>query len=300
MELDFQLLDQDSISDLNLITEDSIIPESGTFLGLDISESSTGVCVYERGVRRTYNFSLNLGEKSVHSEALLRRCLKENLRGIILGKYFDVVIIEDVFQGINASTTRVLYALNTAIDEMILDEEVTCGKFFRVSNQTWKSWLYAIDIGGYTKGMNDKLRIETCLSMLGITESGEGFQDRLDATGMVLGYLIDPEGAEKKLNMKDKKKVSLEDVVFSYCAEDYDVFEDMMSYGIEHYKSVSEKRWSKSKIIEYLTEDPSVAYMTSEYTLLGNLADSLDLPLIEGGGLFAFWVKPNKINKYLK
>lgn len=299
MELNLDLdyySDNDDVKDLECNSQK--FSDSGSYLGLDISESSTGVCTYINGVRSTYNFSLNLAEKSVHSEVLLRRCLKENLRNIISGKHFDVIIIEDVFQGINALTTRILYALNTAIDEMILDGEVECEKFFRVSNQTWKSWLYTVDTDGFTKGMNDKLRIETCLSMLGIKEYGEGYQDRLDATGMIVGYLLNPEEAERKLNLSTKKKVLLSDVVFSYCAEDYDVFESMREYGVSKYKSVSEKRWSKSKIIEYLTEDPELAYITEDYVVLGNLAGSLDLPIIEDGGILGFWVKPNKINKY--
>lgn len=299
MELTCSLLDIESNFDENEI-EKSEFTNSGSYLGLDISESSTGVCTYINGIRSTYNFSLNLAEKSVHSEVLLRRCLKDNLRGIISRKYFDVIIIEDVFQGVNPLTTRILYALNTAIDEMILDGEVKCGKFFRVSNQTWKSWLYVIDKDGFTKGLNDKLRIETCLSMLGIQESGEGYQDRLDATGMVVGYLLNPEEAEKRLTLSTKKKVSLDDVEFAYCAEDYDVFDSMRDSGILKYKSVSEKRWSKAKIVEYLTEDPEIAYITDDYVLLGNLASSLDLPIIEGGGVLGFWVKPNKLSKYVK
>lgn len=280
-------------------TEKSVVSDFGSFLGLDISESSTGVCIYERGIRFTYNFSLNLVENSVHSEVLLRRALKENLRSVIKDKEFDVIIIEDVFQGINAMTTRKLYAINTAIDEMILDGEVKCKKFLRVSNQTWKSWLFRIDEQGVTKGMNDKLRIETCLGMLGIVEVGKGFQDRLDATGMIIGYLLDPEYALNNLMLSKRKKVSFEDIVISYNLEKEDVFADMQGYEVKEYKEVEEKRWSKSKIIDYLTNNPKSAYITKDYVILGNLADSLDLPIITDGGILGFWLKPNKIEKYV-
>lgn len=280
-------------------TEKSVVPDFGSFLGLDISESSTGVCIYERGIRFTYNFSLNLVENSVHSEVLLRRALKENLRSVIKDKELDVIIIEDVFQGINAMTTRKLYAINTAIDEMILDGEVKCKKFLRVSNQTWKSWLFRIDEQGVTKGMNDKLRIETCLGMLGIVEVGKGFQDRLDATGMIIGYLLDPEYALNNLMLSKRKKVSFEDIVISYNLEKEDVFADMQGYKVKEYKEVEEKRWSKSKIIDYLTNNPKSAYITKDYVILGNLADSLDLPIITDGGILGFWLKPNKIEKYV-
>lgn len=299
MELDCSLLSFDDEESDVCESEKLKISENGSYLGLDISELSTGVCIYRNGMRKTYNFSVNHADNSCFGEVLLRRCLKENLRELILGSSFDVVIIEDVFQGINPLTTRKLYALNTAIDEMILDGEITCSKFFRVSNQTWKSWLFKLDTDGCLKGMNDKLKIETCLGMLGIHEGGRGFQDRLDATGMLVGYLLNPEEAEKSINRKNKKKVSISDVVVSYGSEKYDVFEDMTNYEVNKYKEVSEKRWSKAKILDYLTDNPEIAYITEDYVLLGNLASEFDLPFVSDGGILGFWIKPNKVSKYL-
>lgn len=281
-------------------TEKTIVPKFSSFLGLDISELSSGICIYRNGIRYTYNFSLELSNKSCHSEVLLRRSLKANLREFVFGMYFDVIILEDVFQGINATTTRMLYALNTAIDEMILDEEVFCGKFFRVSNKIWKSWLYKLDVEGLTKGLNDKLRISMCLSMIGIEETGNGYQDRLDATGMVIGYLLNPNEAEKSLERKLKKRVNISDVVISYCAEQYDVFEEMQYSGVTSYKNVIEKRWSKNKILDYLTDNPEIAYLSKDYVILGNLAKDLNLPFISDGGILGFWVKPEKLKKYIK
>ncbi len=299
MELDCSLLSFDDDESDVRESEKLKISENGSYLGLDISELSTGVCIYRNGMRKTYNFSVNHADNSCFGEVLLRRSLKENLRELILGSSFDVVIIEDVFQGINPLTTRKLYALNTAIDEMILDGEISCSKFFRVSNQTWKSWLFKLDTDGCLKGMNDKLKIETCLGMLGIHEEGRGFQDRLDATGMLVGYLLNPEEAEKSINRKKKKKVSISDVVVSYGSEKYDVFEDMTNYEVNKYKEVSEKRWSKAKILDYLTDNPEIAYITEDYVLLGNLASEFDLPFVSDGGILGFWIKPSKVSKYL-
>lgn len=299
MELDCSLVSFDDDENDVCESEKLKISENGSYLGLDISELSTGVCIYRNGVRKTYNFSVNHTDNSCFGEVLLRRSLKENLRELILGSSFDVVIIEDVFQGINPLTTRKLYALNTAIDEMILDGEISCSKFFRVSNQTWKSWLFKLDTDGCLKGMSDKLKIEACLGMLGIHEEGRGFQDRLDATGMLVGYLLNPEEAEKSINRKKKKKVSISDVVVSYGSEQYDVFEDMTNYEVSKYKEVSEKRWSKAKILDYLTDNPEIAYITEDYVLLGNLASEFDLPFVSDGGILGFWIKPNKVSKYL-
>lgn len=276
----------------------SFIPESGQFLGLDISESSTGICIYSESTKFTYNFSVNLPEKSVFEEVLLRRCLKSNLSHYISGKTFDVIIIEDVYQGVNAETTRKLYALNTAIDEMILDGEVGCKKFLRVSNQTWKSWLFTVDTGGVLKGLNDKLRIESCLSMLGITEIGAGFQDRLDATGMLVGYFLCKDKVEEWEKVRNRKRVVMEDVQLVYDAEPSGVFNAMSGAGIEGYLEASEKRWTKTKILDHLTENPQYGFISSELVILGKIAYDYDLPSIDGGGYLGFWVKRNKLKKY--
>lgn len=299
MELSLDLnddleMEEEAVSEPKL----SFIPESGQFLGLDISESSTGICIYSEGTKFTYNFSVNLPEKSVFEEVLLRRCLKSNLSRYISGKTFDVIIIEDVYQGVNAETTRKLYALNTAIDEMILDGEVGCKKFLRVSNQTWKSWLFTVDTGGVLKGLNDKLRIESCLSMLGITEIGAGFQDRLDATGMLVGYFLCKDKVEEWEKVRNRKRVVMEDVQLVYDAEPSGVFNAMSGAGIEGYLEASEKRWTKTKILDHLTENPQYGFISSELVILGKIAYDYDLPSIDGGGYLGFWVKRNKLKKY--
>ena len=277
----------------------SFIPNSGLFLGLDISESSTGICIYSNGVRATANFSLNLPEKSVFEEVLLRRCLKSNLSVYISGKTFDAIIIEDVYQGINAETTRKLYALNTAIDEMILDGEVGCKKFLRVSNQTWKSWLSVVDEGGATKGMNDKLRVESCLAMLGITEYGAGYQDRLDATGMVVGYFLCRDRIDEWEKVRSRKRVSLSDVAFVYDSETSGVFREMVNDGVEECTNADERKWTKAKILNHLIEDPTLGYVTSDPVILGGLAYELGLPSISEGGYFGFWVRRSRLRKYI-
>lgn len=291
--------DNSESSNIKELKEYNIVPNKGNYLGLDISESSTGVCLYKDGVKTTYNYTINVDESSPHYEVLLRRRLKDCLNTIIFGTNFDVIVIEDVFQGVNPFVTRKLYALNSAIDEMILDGWISCKDFVRVQNQSWKSWLYKVDTLGDYKGYSDKKRIEMCLEKLGVTESGEGYQDRLDATGMILGYIMAIKESSKEEVLKKKISINFEDVVLSYCSEDYEVFNEMSSYGIGSYRSVNESRWSKSKIIEYLQEEPNMAFMSSEYVLLGRFADKFGLPIIDGGGVFGFWINPKKVSKYI-
>lgn len=280
----------------------SVIPKSGVFLGLDISERSSGVCICSNGMRSSYNFVSKLPKNMQHEEVLLRRELKDSLRSIILGKCFDVVILEDVFQGVNPKTTRVLYALNTAIDELILDGEVSCGKFIRLDNGLWKSGLFSLDSDGLYKGMSDKLRIEKCLAMLGVYESGEGYQDRLDALGMLVGYFLKKSEIEEKLSMKNRKRVSFLDICYSY-QEDLETIvetdecpEMLREKDKEFFPS---NRVSKKAILDCLTKSPEVLFRTEEGINLGKLCGELNLPILPNGGCFAAWVKPEKLYKYV-
>ena len=288
----------DELEEENITLEQRVVG-SGSYLGLDISESSTGVCIYLDGVKDTCNITVDAFPGDSHEEARMRRSLRADLVTLLEGKHFDVIVIEDVFQGINPRTTRILYSLNTVIDDLILDGMMSCDSFIRVDNMSWKSWLYTVDVDKRYKGMNDKVRIEACLRSFGVTESGWGYQDRLDATGMVLGYLYNRENANKMLLERSRKKVSISDVEVVYDFEISDVYTRMLEDGVEKCEYVSEKRWSKEKILSYLTKCPEKGYLTSEYVVLGRVGSELSLPSIEGG-ILGFWVKPSRLQKYSK
>lgn len=279
-------------------SENNLIPRDGFFLGLDISENSTGVCLYENGEKVSANIYLETPANSDFREVRLRRELKENLATLIKGKSFNLIIIEDAFQGINPSTTRLLYALNTAIDELILDKVCSCEKFLRVSNKTWKSWLFTIDSEGMFKGLKDKIKIEKCLELLGVHDEGEGYQDRLDSCGMLLGYFL---CKDRVIEKSTKKRVAFEDIDYEY-QEDIDlaVMDIRSEIGSVSLSFVDEPSWSKKKMLDYLTENPSQVFVTKDLVRLGFLADKLGLPYFAEGAYFAFWVKPKKLKKYVK
>lgn len=304
-ELDFLV---DNIEEKNIVempeivfenpTENNLIPRVGLYLGLDISETSTGVCLYENGEKVSANIYLETPADIDFREVRLRRELKKDLSELIVGKSFNLIIIEDAFQGVNPSTTRLLYALNTAIDELILDGVCKCEKFLRVSNKTWKSWLFTIDSEGIFKGLKDKIKIEKCLELLGVHDSGEGYQDRLDSCGMLLGYFLCKDKIKEKSN---KKRVAFEDIDFDY-QEDIDlaVMNIKAEVGGISIGFVDEPSWSKKKMVDYLTENPSKVLVTKDLVRLGFFADKLGLPYFEDGAYFAFWVKPKKLKKYVK
>ena len=277
----------------------NIIPEGEVVLGLDISEDSSGISVFKNGERIMYNSSLSVSEHEDFKEVKLRRELKDDLREVCKGLDFTTIIIEDAFQGVNPKTTRTLYAINTAIDELIVDGEVSCKHFIRVDNGTWKSWLFSVDTEGKYKGLSDKLRIEKCLEMLGVVEEHtEGYQDRLDSTGMILGYFLCRDKADKTLKMRKKRKVSFDDIDFDY-QEDLDFFKEDF-FGVGDRLMIDELHWSKEKMVAYLTEYPECAIVTNSEVLLGNLATRLNLPYLSDGGYFGFWIKPRRRKKYLE
>lgn len=277
----------------------NIIPKEGLFLGLDISKNSSGITLVENGERLTANSRLD-DIQGVHREVLLRRALKEDLKQLVEGRVFDVIIIEDAFVGENAETVRLLFALNTAIDELILDGVCSTKVFVRVPNQMWKSWLCkTLDTQGVTKGLNDKEKIRTCLEMIGVSETGEGFQDRLDSTGLLVSYFLKGDEEVKKGKLDKKRKVRLSDISYSY-----DIDSSYLFYGIDDVDRdkivfLDYRKIGKARVIELLTDNPDSVFVTSEPVLLGNLGIELGLDIIEGGGYFAFWIKPNRLKKYL-
>ena len=194
-------LEDDDLEDAEMKLT-NILPKTGNYLGLDISKNSTGICLVSDGKITTGNITLSDEQVSIKNsdnwcfeEVLLRRYLKKYLLEAIGGMNFEVILIEDAFTGENPKVSRMLYALNTAIDEIILDGGCTCKKFRRVGNGSWKKWLFkSLDPEGYLTGFNDKIKIQRCLEKIGIDEgSSFGFQDRLDSTGILIGYFLNED-----------------------------------------------------------------------------------------------------------
>jgi len=278
---------------------DNIIPKEGLFLGLDISKNSSGITLIENGERITGNARLENIE-GVHKEVLLRRALKEDLRQIVEGKVFDLIIIEDAFVGENAETVRLLFALNTAIDELILDGVCSTKVFVRVSNQMWKSWLCrTLDTTGVTKGLNDKEKIRICLETIGVVETGEGYQDRLDSTGLLVSYFLKGKEEVKKGKLEKKHKVRLSDINASYDIDTGYLFYGRDDVDTDKIEFIDYKKVTKNRVIELLTDNPDKVFVTSEPVLLGNLGVDLGLDILSDGGYFAFWIKPSKLKKYV-
>lgn len=277
----------------------NIIPKEGLFLGLDISKNSSGITLIDNGERITGNARLE-DMTGVHKEVLLRRALKEDLKQIVEGRVFDLIIIEDAFVGENAETVRLLFALNTAIDELILDGVCSTKVFVRVPNQMWKSWLCrTLDTEGVTKGLNDKEKIRICLEMIGVIETGEGYQDRLDSTGLLVSYFLKGKEEVKKGKLEKKHRVRLSDINASYDIDSGYLFYGRDDVDTDKIEFLDYKKITKNRVIELLTDNPDKVFVTSDPILLGNLGVDLGLDILEGGGYFAFWIKPTRLKRYL-
>ena len=289
---------EDEIEETESIPQWLSLVKDKTYLGLDISKESAGIVIIHNGLRDCYNAKLKSYKNDSHSEVLQRRELAQDILeacGSTIS--FDAIVIEDVFEGDNPYTTRLLYALNTAIDELILDGKIKCSKFLRVNNQLWKSWLFSVDVYGETTGLKDKLKIEKCLGLLGVQEYGEGYQDRLDAIGMILGYLL---VGDKVAFKKQKKRVQIQDVVFSY-EEDPDLVKQEALLSMEDisvYITII-KRATKSVVLDLLSEHPESIVISDKPIRLGSFGAMLDMPLLEEGYL-GFWVKPSARKKYME
>lgn len=308
MDLDLQDLEYEIGSDDVIekeyikLSEDSVVPKQGNYLGLDISVNSTGICLYRDGIKTTANVALNYQTGDPHAEVLLRRQLKTDLLELIKGLSFEAIVIEDVFEGVNPDTTRKLYALNTAIDELILDEQIECKHFIRVPNTLWKSWLSSVDANGVYKGFNDKQKIQGYLKLLGIDEGNDkGFQDRLDATGMLLGYLIGKDTNKGNLPKAKSIRVKFDDIMFAY-ELDTDLIVMQAAYESEEANVVfiRDKKITKKAIIDYISSDVGTVFITAEPIRLGLLAETLNIELLNTKGYFGFWLNDKMKAKYLK
>ncbi|MEC2463742.1 hypothetical protein P9X10_02345 [Bacillus cereus] len=201
-------------------------------LGLDISKSSTGIALYEDGVLKTYQCTLDFDSDSPFHYYLMTKALEDDLRSLIQGKHFDIIGIEDTIQGENYDTVRKLILLNTVIDKIIVEGNVTCNYFRRIGNTTWKKWLRTLKPG--KKILKDKIEVESILDHLGFplvdiyrneknsVREKEGYQDQLDATGVLIGVGL--ERQNNNLTGKNKKKPS------KLCIYNYASAEELLKY----------------------------------------------------------------------
>ena len=261
-----------------------------TLLGFDLSLTSTGIAGLEDG--EFFTSVLSLKEEAGKSEAHARMKLKAELAEEFEGVHFDAVIVEDVFFGASPKTYRQLLSLNTVVDELLL-EGVFTGELVRVDNNRWKKWLSPLLPGvkrGYWK---DKTYIRSALGTLGVHFTGVGAQDRADALGMCVGWLL--ENAQE-LGLKETYEEEEVQVGRGSDAGGRILWRDVAwEYSEERLPGSQEvklKQLSKAGVLEVLEgiqEDDVV--LAAPLRSLGLLGAQINAPVLPEGGWFHFSLK---------
>lgn len=215
------------------ITAMSLIKTFKSAVTFDISKTSTGLGVWDGVEYKKYKITMDTvyNKTDALSEARMRREFKEYLTELLGGKHFELVVVENVFGGENFDTVRILLALNTVADELILEGVFTADTVRKVDNQSWKMCLRKVH---KVKGKpTDKYEIEEIMKYLefdfalencNLTDSQKdeiGYQDILDCTGLLCAMAISKTMDVKIKSGKSIKMASIEILNFD-CEEDLD------------------------------------------------------------------------------
>jgi len=280
--------------DYGLIDIDTIIPETGKYLSLDISKNSTGFTLVQDHEMSWGNLQLETSMDVVHGEALLRREFRSKLEPYIHGMSFDAIVVEDVFTGSQVQGVRSLYALNTVIDDMVLDGIIDCpdDSFIRVQNGEWKKWLRTLDPDSIIRAHNDKQMIAKLLEVVGIVAEGKGAQDRLDSMGMLAGYFLTKRGfagnaVGKKI--KQTSEIKIGDVHAEYVPNKTDLQELLgrQTLPLEKFHG----RVNQKSVLQALHDRPEHAHYTPNIVSIGQLATKLGVTAFPFGGYLIFHLK---------
>lgn len=260
-------------------------------LGLDISKTSGGFTEYVDGQYYAQIHSIKVDKKEDDRFIKCFNSLKGFIERNYSGKEFDLVIVEDIFFESNVDTFRVLSVLNLCIDFCINTGILNTKEYLKVSNKTWKSWLF---INDSYKGMNDKERVRLNIINRGITYDGlTGFQDMYDSTGMIMGYFQRDDAQQKHNEVKQKNNIKLQDLDCLYFLFKEELEQNLKTLGIPakdiSYFKIS--RLSEKSLLEMINKDTNLVYVSESKVNLGNMCEELNVTPIVGGGYLAIWRK---------
>lgn len=192
-------------------------------LALDVSKNSTGLAIYRDGKVETYLLQTEITDESspIHLGYRMEEFLNFVLERV-RGEHFDVVCVEEALTGINHKVNAVALALNPLIDYMIAKGDISCGSFYRINNVTWKKILRDLSgvkpikkgtdaakkeiISGF-QALNFELGFKVDEYSSWSSYKNSGWQDRLDAVGVLLGVVR--KYIDKAVVGSKKKRVSM-------------------------------------------------------------------------------------------
>ena len=174
-------------------------------LAIDVSKNSTGLTVFRNGKIETYVLQTEITDDSspIHLGYRMDEFMKFILDKVE-GEHFDVVCVEEALTGINHKVNAVALALNPLVDYMLATKKISCDKFYRINNVTWKKLLRNLSgvkalkkgtdaakkeiIAGF-QALNYELGYKVDEYKTWTAYKNSGWQDRLDSVGVLLGVV---------------------------------------------------------------------------------------------------------------
>lgn len=217
------------------LTTESVLSQIPSGVGLDIAKNHTGVCIWDGSSIEVCGFSLpEYDSTDQMAEAKMRRHLRDKLTDCLGSRFFEYLVVEDVYGGENFDTVRKLIALNTVIDDLILDGVVRVNNFYRNAESVWMKGLRLLYKAG--NKLSPKYEVQEVLGYLGFdfylrnkdltpTElKGIFFEDICDATGMLLGLVADKFVKRDEVERSSLKRVTLSGIKLMYFETDDEVY----------------------------------------------------------------------------
>ena len=260
----------------------NLIPLDVVLLGVDPSKNSTGVFLWSTEGAWSEKLPTIPSYSGEYAEVLSRRKLGEYLLNFLEGKPQPThVVIEDAFiSGKHLSSARILGALNTALDEVLLDTGL-CDKvrYYRIPSPSWKAkW---IDYSGltYLNLISDpkKKVVEFLESVIWdgdmscedylftLNPDRKGIQDRRDAFACAVSIFIPSEKGERKVKQSEVVIKANPDIdVLLRMLPDRELIESPIT------------QLSKPRITTLLSQYPDNVFCTSIPVSVGVLIDVPD------------------------
>lgn len=191
---------------MNEFSSDKVIEIFNNFdcaIGLDVSRRSTGLVILDSCRLEKYQIitDARYSKSDAFWEAKMKAEFKGYLTEILKDRVFDVAVVENTINGINAITNKELILLNSIFDDLVLEGvcDVKKNGMYRPNSSSWRKELSKL----YEVGACDNKKEYTEQILLGLgyryaeenkdssksAKAKMGYYDILDATGMMLGHL---------------------------------------------------------------------------------------------------------------
>lgn len=250
-------------------------------IGLDISKNHTGIAMWRDGKLEVMGFAIesDYDNNDYMAEAKMRLWFKNKLKEILQGYHWEVCIIEDVYGGMNFSTTRKLIALNCVIDELILEGSVEVDNLYRFKEAEWmRDFRTVIKLGNKLSAKFECQKILEFVQFPFLLEHQNDkpseklaifYEDICDATGQLIGLAMRLSRAN---SVNKTSTIRLRDLQMYFLA-DRDMLWMQGDHVLEGCKAV-EKEFPQSDIedtlLEYVQQHPTeVIIIRAETAQLG-------------------------------